>query len=178
MIPLDALRELFDYNYWARDRQLEACAALSDEQFLHPMGNSFSSMRDTLAHMVYAEWIWLERWLGRSPTKSDAQALAAGTYPNLTAVRERWESLERSLRGYLAGLDEAQLKQPLTYTNTKGERWTYPLGETLFHVVNHQSYHRGQVTTLLRQLGAAAPEIDYLVKYDEKSRGQGLGARG
>jgi len=178
MISLDALRELFAYNYWARDCQLDACAALTEEQFLRPMGSSFSSVRDTLAHLVAVEWIWLERWLGRSPTKADAQAFAAETFPNLTVVRERWQSVEHKLRAYLAGLDEARLKQPLTYTNTKGERWTYPLGETLFHVVNHQTYHRGQITTLLRQLGAAAPAIDYLVKYEAENGLQAVAVRG
>jgi uncharacterized damage-inducible protein DinB len=57
MVPLATLRELFAYNYWARDRQLEACAALTQEQFQRPLGNSFSSLRDTLAHLVGAEWV-------------------------------------------------------------------------------------------------------------------------
>jgi len=83
-ITLETLRELFDYNYWARDRQLEACAALSEEQFLRSMGNSFASVRDTLAHMIYAEWVWLERWSGRFPTKADAQEVAAERFPTLT----------------------------------------------------------------------------------------------
>ncbi len=62
-----SLRELIDYNYWARDRQLETCAALTPEQFLKPLGGSFPSVRDTLAHLIAVEWIWLERWRGRSP---------------------------------------------------------------------------------------------------------------
>jgi len=128
------------------------------------------------------EWIWLERWRGKAPTQADAQAIAqafaAETFPNLAVVRERWQSVEGNLRGYLAGLDEAALKQTLTYTNARGETWTYPLGETLFHVVNHQTYHRGQITTLLRQLGAAAPAIDYLVKYEADNSLQAAVARG
>lgn len=178
MISIDTLRELYDYNYWARDRQLEACAALTEEQFLRPTGNSFASVRDVLAHLAYAEWIWHERWCGKSPTKDDAREYAADTFLNLEAVRVRWQGLEHDVRAYLAGLDERRLKQPLSYVNTRGEHFTYPLGDTLFHVVNHQTYHRGQITTLLRQLGAAAPAIDYLVKQDEKNRGQVAGARG
>jgi len=177
MISLDTIRNLFDYNYWARDRQFEACDALTEEQFLRPLGNSFSSVRDTFAHMIYAEWVWFERWLGRSPNQTDARGLAPDMFPNLTLVRERWHSVERNVQMYLAGLQEAALKQPLTYLNLRGERWTYPLGETLFHVVNHQSYHRGQITTLLRQLGAAAPTIDYLVKFDAENDGQAAAAR-
>jgi uncharacterized damage-inducible protein DinB len=178
MFPIETLRELFDYNYWARDRQLEACAALNEEQFLRPMGNSFSSVRDTLAHLVLVEWVWHQRWLGKSPNKEDAGEYAAGTFLNLAAVRDRWQAVEGTVRTYLAGLDDEALKRPLRYTNMSGELWTYPLGETLFHVVNHQTYHRGQITTLLRQLGAAAPSIDYLVKVDERSAGQFSAARG
>ena len=178
MIPLDTLRELFDYNYWARDRQLEACAALSEEQFLRPMGNSFSSVRDVLAHLIFAEWVWLERWLGRSPTQADKQQVAPDGFPTLASIRERWSIGEGNMRSYLAGLDEQTLSRPLTYTNWRGQVCTYPLGQTIFHVANHQTYHRGQVTTLLRQLGAEAPAIDYLVMRDERMRGQAAGSRG
>jgi len=163
VLPIATLRDLFDYNYGARDRQLDACAALSEEQFLRPMGNSFSSVRDTLAHLVAVEWIWHERWRGKSPSKVDAQEFAAGTFPNLATVRDRWGVVEGNVRAFLAGLNEVDLAQALTYTNVKGERWTSPLWQALFHVVNHQTYHRGQITTLLRQLGAAAPAVDYLV---------------
>ena len=55
-ISLVALNELFTYNYWARDVQLRACAALTEEQFLRPIGGSFPSVRDTLAHLVLVEW--------------------------------------------------------------------------------------------------------------------------
>lgn len=178
MIPLETLRELFDYNYWARDRQLDACAALADEQFLRPMGNSFSSMRDVLAHLIFAEWVWLERWLGKSPTQVDRQQVAADKFLTLASVRERWSALEGSMRSYLTGLDEHTLSRPLTYTNWRGHVCTYPLGQTIFHLANHQTYHRGQVTTLLRQLGAEAPAIDYLVMQDEKIRAQAARAGG
>ena len=178
MIPLDALRELFDYSYWARDRQLEACSALSEEQFLRPVGNSFSSLRDTLAHMIYAEWVWLERWLGRSPSRAEAQAYAAETFADLESIRTRWHTVEANLRSYLTGIGDEALKQPLSYLNLAGDRWTYPLGATLFHLANHQTYHRGQITTLLRQLGASAPTTDYLVKFDEENTGQAAAARG
>ena len=166
MIALSTLRELFEYNYWARDRQLQACATLTQNQFLRPMGSSFSSLRDTLAHLVGAEWVWLERWRGRSPTMLAAEEFAAKKFPTLVTVQDRWRAVERDVREYLAGLTEEALTRPLTYINLKGETWTYPLWQTLFHVVNHQTYHRGQVTTLLRQLGAQPAQIDYLVAHD------------
>jgi uncharacterized damage-inducible protein DinB len=86
--------------------------------------------------------------------------------PTLAVIEERWQAVERDLNGYLSGLSEHSLARPLTYTNFKGETWTYTLWQTLFHLINHQSYHRGQVSTLLRQLGAQPVAVDFLVGLD------------
>lgn len=166
MISLEMLRELYDYNYWARDRQLQACVALSDEEFLRPMGNSFSSVRDTLAHLLAAEWVWLERWRGHSPQVP----LPAQEFPTLASIEARWRTVEEGMRKLLAELSDERLAQPFQYTNLKGEQWTYPLWQTLLHLVNHGTYHRGQITTLLRQLGKAAVPTDFLIAQDLKSK--------
>jgi len=167
LIPLETIREMFDYNYWARDRQFEACEALNQEQFLRPMESSYSSLRDTLAHLVGAEWGWQERWRGRSPSREEYfRDWGPDRFPTLAAVRERWAGVELQVRDYLAHLTEDRLTRPLTYKNLKGETWTYPMWQTLWHVVNHQTYHRGQVTTLFRQLGAQAAPVDFLVAID------------
>ena len=63
----DEIRQLFDYNAWANQRSLDAAAALTAEDFTKPLGSSFSSVRDTLAHIWGAEWLWLERFQGVSP---------------------------------------------------------------------------------------------------------------
>ena len=180
MFSVEILRELYDYNYWARDRQLEACAALSEEQFLRPMGSSFSSVRDTLAHILGAEWIWLERWKGQAartlPGVPEGLLFAETLrrwheqFPTVNALRVRWQEAERDLRDYLRELDDGALACPLRYVNMQGETWTYPLWRTLVHVANHGTYHRGQVTTLLRQRGAKAPALDLLVAYDSGLR--------
>jgi uncharacterized damage-inducible protein DinB len=162
MISPAAFKELFDHNYWARDRQLQACAALTQEQFVRPMGGSFPSLRDTLAHLVAVEWIWLERWRGRPPRS----LLPAEEFPTLAAVSERWRAVEREMREYLAGLSEEALERPATCVDTRGRTWTYPLWRMIFHLLNHQSYHRGQIATLLRQLGAQAVGVDFLIAHD------------
>jgi len=163
MVALETLRTLYNYNYWARDRQLEACVRLSQEQFLRPMGSSFSSLRDTLAHLVAVEWVWHERFLGRSPRSVPEWVDALRT---TEAIRSRWAEVEADVRKFVGGLDAAALDRPLSYQNLKGEPWTYPLWQALFHLVNHQTYHRGQVTTLVRQLGGTPPAIDFLVYFD------------
>lgn len=164
MISLEVLRELYNYNFWARDQQLTACAALSEEQFTRPLGSSFGSLRDTLAHLLGADWVWLQRFLGRSPQSvpwlKDAQTLES--------LRRHWQEIEVEMRAYLATLRPEALGAPLTYQNFKGETWTYALWQCLAHLVNHGSYHRGQVTMALRQLGITPPGIDFLVYYDQK----------
>lgn len=170
MIAKSVLQEMFEYNYWARDLQLAACAKLTSEQFLRPLGSSFSSVRDTLVHLVGTEWVYLERCRGRSPTIEDVKAFAPKRFSGVRAISEEWQSVERNLREYIAHLSEAKLEQPLTYVNLSGERWTYPQWRILFHLINHQTYHRGQVTTMLRQLGMQPPQIDFLVAQDVRFR--------
>jgi uncharacterized damage-inducible protein DinB len=168
MIPLATFRELFEYNYWARDRQLQVCEGLTEEQFLRPMNSSYSSVRDTLAHLLAAEWVWSERWHGRSPASQDAQELAPEKFPTLDALRARWGGVESGVRDFLAGLSDEALTRPLSYTNIKGKAWVYPLWQTMMHVINHQTYHRGQVTTLLVQLGVEPVPLDFLVAVDRR----------
>lgn len=171
MIPVSVIQEMFTYNYWARDLQLQACAALTPEQLSRPLGNSFSSIRETLAHLLGAEWVWLERWRGHSPTMRETSELASERFVNLSAIEECWRTVESDMREYLTDLTEEKLTQPLTYDNPKGESWTYPLWRTLFHLINHQTYHRGQITTMLRQIGIQPPQIDFLVARDVKFLG-------
>jgi uncharacterized damage-inducible protein DinB len=155
MVSLQTIRELFTYNYWARDRQLGACASLTQEQIVQPMGNSFSSLRDTLVHLIAAEWMWKERWLGRSP-----QSFPALGYPDLSAIREAWKPVENDVRDYLATVSEDTIAGRFTFTRANGEMYSYPVWRSLLHVANHQSYHRGQVTMFLRQLGVEPPALD------------------
>ncbi|HKZ53690.1 MAG TPA: DinB family protein [Candidatus Acidoferrales bacterium] len=162
MIPLETLRRLYDYNYWARDRQFEACRTLTEEQFLRPLGSSFSSVRDTLAHLVAVEWVWHERWRSRSPRAVPWPH----DFPTVAAVEERWRGVERDVRDFLAQLSEEQLAGQLSYVNFAGAPCAYPLWQAMVHLVNHQTYHRGQVNTLLRQLGAKAAPLDLLLAAD------------
>ena len=157
-ISLDTLNELFTYNYWARDRQLEICAGLSEEQFLKPLGGSFASMRDTLVHMVAVEWLWLERWRGQTPKA----LLSPEEFPDYPAVKKRWDFVKAEMDLFLSGLTEEEIERVKTYVSTRGMTWTYPLWQMMIHLLNHQSYHRGQVTTLLRQLDVTPAKVDYL----------------
>jgi uncharacterized damage-inducible protein DinB len=159
---------LFGFNEWANAQVLDAAARLSEEEFTRGMGNSFASVRDTLVHLLFAEWVWLARWEGESPR----EVLDPAKYADVGAVRAHLAEVGRRRDALLARLDDAALEGDLTYTNSKGERWRYPVGQMLRHVVNHSTYHRGQVVTLLRQLGHAAPSTDLLIYVDELAGGR------
>ena len=161
MLPED-VRLLYEYNSWSNQRSLEACAALSNEQFTRNLGSSFPSGRDTLVHILGAEWVWLERWHGRSPA-----ALPPGMeFPDLASVRARWADVGRGLKDFVAGVSDADLRCVIEYRNFKGNTFAYPLQEMMQHVVNHGTYHRGQIAGMLRQLGAKPRSTDLLRYHD------------
>lgn len=162
---LDELKLLYEYNSWANHRILKAAEALTHEQFLTDLGNSFPSVRDTLVHILGAEEVWLVRWHGSSPRALRDPA----PLTTLTTVRERWEGVEQRLRAFVEGLTRDDLSRMHTYTNLAGKSLTLPLWQQLQHLANHSSYHRGQVTTMLRQLGAKPIATDLIVFYAEKS---------
>ena len=155
---------LYAYNEWANLRTLDALQSLSADQFTRSLGGSFSSIRDTFSHVVDAEWIWCRRWQGESPRtfpKPDS-------YRDVAALRARWVEVRKAQAAFLADLADPDLRRPVTYVNLKGETWTYVLEDALVHLVNHSSYHRGQVATLLRQVGAVPLATDYLLFLDGK----------
>ncbi|HET9836586.1 MAG TPA: DinB family protein, partial [Candidatus Angelobacter sp.] len=156
------IRELYLYNHWANQRTLASIEPLSVEEFTRAMGNSFSSVRDTLAHILGAEWIWLERWLGRSPRA----LLSAADFPTLSGLRARWETVEQDRNHFLEALTPERLQQSIAYINLQGKPYEYLLWQQMLHVVNHSSYHRGQIVTLLRQLGRKPENTDFLLYYD------------
>lgn len=162
----DEIRLLYDYNSWANHRILDAASALTDEQLTRDLGSSFRSVRDTLVHIMGAEWVWLERWWhGRSPTA----LLPAAEYSNLTSVRAHWAEIERDLLGFVAGLTAADLARVYEYRTTQGTPSANPLWQMLQHLINHGTYHRGQVTAMLRQSGAKAVATDLIVFYRERA---------
>ena len=158
------LRVLLDYHYWARDRLLEAVEPLTPDQLTRDLGNSFRSIRDTVAHIYAAEWAWHSRWLGHSPTA----LLPPDMFPDVAVIRQTWMDLEAKVRALLDSLGEDGINRVIEYKLLNGQPGASVFWHILQHVVNHASYHRGQVTTMLRQLGAAPPKsMDLIAFYRE-----------
>ena len=165
-MTIDDIRTLLDYHYWARDRLLAAVEAISDEQRTRDMGSSFRSIHETLVHLVAAEWAWHSRWHGVSPTSLGQ----AGEFPDFATIRARWADLEQQVREYIDVAGAEGLDRVYDYKSLAGAAGRSPLWQMVQHVVNHASYHRGQVTTMLRQVGAApAKSLDLIAFHRERA---------
>jgi uncharacterized damage-inducible protein DinB len=151
---------MLDYHYWARDRVLDALEPLPVELYERDLGSSFKSIRETVTHIFAAEWVWYERWQGRSPTA----LLPADRFPTRAALRSAWNDHERLVRAYVDQLGP-DVDRALDYTLLNGQSGSSTVGQMVQHVVNHASYHRGQITTMLRQLGAAPPKSLDMIGY-------------
>ena len=166
MNRVDEIRELFAFNRWAHERVFGATAALTRDELDQEIPSSFPSVRATLVHMAGAEWVWVSRWEGASPTGLPEELASA----DLFGVRDWLRSVEARQDRILDALTEERLDAGLVYTDFAGNTHNNALGATLRHVVNHASYHRGQIATMLRQLGRKPPTTDLIVFHRELVR--------
>lgn len=160
---VEMAQELLSYNTWANGRMLEAVSHLDAEAFSCELGGSYPSVQATLTHMVWAEWLWLERWQDRSPM----ELFNPSEFPGVGSIRDRWQRVQADQRAFVSSLSDERLQRIGRYTNRKGETWEYALWRQLHHAFNHSTYHRGQVTNLLRLLNAQPIATDFLVYRDE-----------
>ncbi len=156
------LQTMIDYHYWARDRVLTAIEPLTPDQYTRDLGSSFKSIRETATHTYAAEWAWYQRWHGQSPTA----LLPADRFPDLAALRSAWAEHELNMRAFVDRLGDADVTRVIEFTLLNGTGGASPVWQMVQHVVNHASYHRGQITTMLRQLGAEpAKPMDMIAYY-------------
>jgi uncharacterized damage-inducible protein DinB len=150
--------ELFAYNRWANERTLGSLTPLTDEQLSRPLGGSFPTILATAAHIAAAEWIWLSRWTGFSPDAMPEWA----ERPSLEPLRLKFVEIETSRSTFVNSLGEEDVARPLSFTLLNGSSDTQTLAILFQHVVNHGSYHRGQIASMLRQVGATAQATDLI----------------
>ena len=159
------VKESFAYNAWANRRLFDALAALPVEQYTRDMKGSFGSIHGTVCHIVWAEQLWLSRWLGKpAPAVPQGKDLAG-----LAEARARWDGIEAERTAFLAGFTDARLTDTVTIQPTSGGAHTHPFREMFLHSVDHSTYHRGQVVNMLRQLGVKPPGTGLIGFYRERA---------
>jgi len=157
------IRHLFDYTEWANELALKAAAEMSDENLRRDFRISHSSIFGTLLHMAGAEWIWLERWHGRSPAGKGAWSLwTSDSCADLPTLNQRWDEVIERRAQFISKLDESGLTAEMPFRLLSGDPSSMRLVDQMQHVVNHATLHRGQVVGMIRQLGIAPPSTDLL----------------
>lgn len=163
---------LYEYDRWANDRILRAASALTPEQFTRDLGGSFRSIGATLVHLIGGEWGWLTYWKEPSHTPEFLSALwerhdtlfHPDAFPNFTAVESKWKEVEKEQAEFVSLLTEEALETLLPIRTTQ-----VTLAHLMQHLVNHSTYHRGQVAMMLRQLGAKPLPTDFTAFLREAS---------
>ena len=160
---LTDIRQLFDYTEWANELAMDAAVKLPDDNLRRDVGISHKSIFGTLLHMAGAEWIWLERWNGRSPAKDKAWLLwTTDSCADLAMLKERWRDLIDRRAQFISELDEEQLNAELGFKLLSGDPSSMRLVDQMQLVANHATLHRGQIVGMIRQLGIEPPSTDLL----------------
>ncbi len=153
------IKQLFAYNSWATNKVFDNLLELPREKYFEDLKGSFGGIHGTLTHLVGAEKIWLSRWIG----KPEPTLLKADEVSSLADLRAIWEKVGRETALFLAPFNEKKLQENITVTTSKGNRYTSSFQQMFQHVVNHSSYHRGQIAAMLRQVGAKPVDTDLIV---------------
>ena len=140
---------LAQYNEWANDRVISWLHQITDEQWTRVIVSSFNSIEQTILHIAGAEQIWADRIL----KESNPVWMPSTFQGNKETLIATWKRTSERLKNSIENADEAQIESEISFTKINGEHFTMPCYQILAHVFNHSTYHRGQVVTMLRQVG-------------------------
>jgi uncharacterized damage-inducible protein DinB len=158
------LEGLYDYGYWANKKLFHVLSQLTPEEFTRSVAGSYGSIRNTMVHVLSAEWGWLSRCGGLER----GGRLKPDDYPTLESLIETWNKVETAVRDFLSKLKDEDLARNVEYMIDGAEGPSMALGELMQHAANHGVHHRGQVALLLRLLGYDPGNFDILVYHAHK----------
>ena len=149
------------FNTWANTQTANVLKEVNDEIYFRENKSSFPSISKTILHMHGAQVVWLKRLQGESLSGFPVAEFEKDKFATL----DRFIQSSRELEEFVASRDEDFLNSEYAYKNLKGDPFTDPVMDTLFHVVNHSTYHRGQVITMLREAGVTQVVSTDLIHY-------------
>jgi len=147
---------LYEYNEWANEKTIASLRALPEADYVREQGGGWPSLRATFVHLAGATDAWAERFSGR-----DALVLAKETdLPKLEDAVRVLLSAQEKHRNHLKNLTRDKLERPFSWKNLAGEVRAAPYEIVVRHVVNHQTYHRGQIASMVRRVGGKPVATD------------------
>jgi uncharacterized damage-inducible protein DinB len=157
-------RMMAGYNRWMNERLYALCGALSDAERKRDRGAFFRSIHGTLNHLLLTDRSWLGRFTGKEfPIRSLDQQL----YEDFEELRRERGATDTAIEEFCALLSTQRLDAMIAYGTLAGKQYSHPLEPAVVHLFNHQTHHRGQVTTLLSQLGIDPGATDVIAYYRE-----------
>ena len=166
---------IYDYNFWATARMLNASGQLSAVQFASPAAFPHTSLRGTLYHMLESEWAW--RMVLQHGVAWDDLVMTEAEFPTLDGMAARFRDEEREMRAYLAGLDDGALAGTIRYGVEDGEFRERVLWHCLLHVANHGTQHRAEAAAIMTALGHSPGDVDFTLFLHERAAAEPTAAR-
>lgn len=156
----EVLTELAAYNSWANETLSKRLLNLPEEEWQKHYLSSFPGFYATLLHMMSAESIWWQRLKLKENVVSPA-AHYGKSFPEL--VNELLQ-LDKTWKEWVEKATPNALNHVFYYRNSKREEFRQPVYQVLVHLFNHNTYHRGQLVTILREAGVNdIPQTDFIV---------------
>lgn len=170
------VRLMASYNQWMNKKVYETAGKLTAAQLAENRGAFFGSVLGTLNHIMVGDTVWMQRFAGALQGHSELdvvrqvptpQSLDAVLFDDFTPLLQRRELLDETILGFASSITDAELSSILQYKNMRGVQSSRQLFNVLMHFFNHQTHHRGQVTTLLTQCGLDVGVTDLLMLIPE-----------
>jgi uncharacterized damage-inducible protein DinB len=159
MLIADDYENLCAYNRWANERTVAACRSLTTEEYERTIGGGWPSVRGTLVHIASATKAWHDRFLGDFPSR----LLTGADVPELDEAVRLLEEADALLTRFVLETPAERRAETLAFKNLKGELKKVPYWAVFRHAVNHASYHRGQISTMIRSMGKDPKPTDLVV---------------
>ena len=156
MLIADDFSGLYAYNRWANERTVASCRALTAEEYERKIGGGWPSVRDTLVHIGSATKAWHERFSGNSPSR----LLTGADVASLDEAEKLLEEADALLTRFVLETPAERRGEILAYRNLQGAIKKVPYWAVFRHAVNHASYHRGQISTMIRSMGKEPKPTD------------------
>ncbi len=140
-----------EYNYWMNQKIYSVCAEIPDEKRKQDIGAFFKSIHGTLNHLLYGDKAWMGRFTNNP---FSVKIIGQELYSDFDDLRRERENTDLQILEWVKNLDSNWLNQPNEYvSNVDHQQYILPTWVLVTHMFNHQTHHRGQVTTLIKQLG-------------------------
>ena len=154
---------LYQYNAWSNAKIVDAASNITQEQFMAPVPFPHGSLRGTLVHALFGEWVWRKRWEGNPQNpiwKPDE-------FPTFESLCDRWAYEEIRLMKFVESLTDEMLYSKIKYTSTEGQPHARLLWECMIHLTNHGTQHKTEAAAILTGFGHSPGDIDLIVYLNE-----------